>query len=129
MFSFSITNVDPVSFGEGLAFVITPDNNTVGSAGPFLGLVNASTQIDDTRTIAVEFDTFLDVQFHDPNANHIGLDIGNLTSYKVADVGILQIDLKSGDLITSWIDYNSTEKMARVWLSYSSVKPEKPLMS
>ncbi|KAH9292672.1 hypothetical protein KI387_042141 [Taxus chinensis] len=131
-FSFSITNVDPVSFGEGLAFIITPDNNTVGSSGPFLSLVNA-TEMDQTRskgtTIAVEFDTFLDVQFNDPNANHIGLDIGNLTSLKVADVGILQIDLKSGDLITSWIDYNNTEKMVRVWLSYTTVKPEKPLMS
>eukprot|EP01018_Ginkgo_biloba_P026940 Gb_34220 [translate_table: standard] len=127
-FSFSITNVDPVSFGDGLAFVIAPDNQTVGSSGAFLGLVNAS-ETSQKKTIAVEFDTFLDVQFNDPNANHVGLDISNLSSFKVADAGNIQIDLKSGNLITAWIEYKSREKIARVWLSYTSVKPVQPLMS
>lgn len=127
-FSFSITNVNAASFGEGLAFIIVSDNQTLGSSGPFLGLINA-TESDQKKTIAVEFDTFLDVQFHDLNDNHIGLDIGNLTSFIAADVGNLQMNLKSGDLITSWIEYNNTGKMLHVWLSYASDKPAKPLIS
>ncbi|CAM8967815.1 unnamed protein product [Rhodiola kirilowii] len=38
-FSFSVTNLNPSSIGGGLAFVITPDDESVGGAGGLLGLV------------------------------------------------------------------------------------------
>ncbi|KAM7277591.1 hypothetical protein ACFE04_004725 [Oxalis oulophora] len=41
-FCFSINNVNPSSFGDGLAFFLSPDNQTLGSPGGFLGLVNSS---------------------------------------------------------------------------------------
>ncbi|CAF1854111.1 unnamed protein product, partial [Brassica napus] len=58
-FSFSITNINPSSIGGGLAFVITPDGNTVGAAGGSLGLAGPSV----SKFVAVEYDTLMDVDF------------------------------------------------------------------
>lgn len=79
--------------------------------------------------MAVEFDTFLDLHFNDPNDNHVGLDIDSLNSIKTAKVDSTGIDLKSGDSITAWIDYKNEERKLRVFLSKKvSYKPEDPLL-
>ncbi|KAL1815292.1 hypothetical protein DCAR_0519532 [Daucus carota subsp. sativus] len=127
-FSFSVNNLNPASFGDGLAFFISPDNQTLGSPGGYLGLVNA-TQFTKNKFLAVEFDTRQDLHFDDPNENHVGLDIDSLTSVKTADVLTVGIDLKSGNLITAWIDYKHGEKkVLEVFLSYSSSKPVIPVL-
>ncbi|KAJ4981223.1 hypothetical protein NE237_032060 [Protea cynaroides] len=127
-FSFAITNVNPSSYGDGLAFFLTPDNQTLGSPGGFLGLVNAS-QLTKNRFVAVEFDTRLDPHFDDPSSNHIGLDIDSLDSIKTADPTSRGINLKSGNWIMAWIDYKDDQKKLNVCMSYSSSKPEKPMLS
>ncbi|XP_043693585.1 probable L-type lectin-domain containing receptor kinase S.7 [Telopea speciosissima] len=127
-FSFAITNVSPSSYGDGLAFFLSPDNQTLGSPGGFLGLVNSS-QMTKNSFVAVEFDTRLDPQFNDPSNNHIGLDINSLNSIKVEDPTLSGIDLKSGNWITAWIDYKDDQKKLNVWMNYSSSKPEKPMLS
>ncbi|XP_074358859.1 putative L-type lectin-domain containing receptor kinase S.7 [Apium graveolens] len=126
-FSFSISNVNPASFGDGLAFFISPNNQTLGSPGGYLGLVN-STLLTKNKFVAVEFDTRLDLHFNDPNENHIGLDIDSLNSIKTADLFSIGIDLKSGNLITAWIDYKNVDKSLKVFLSYSSAKPVEPVL-
>lgn len=127
-FSFSINNVNPASFGDGLAFFLSPDNRTLGSPGGYLGLVNSS-QFTKNKFVAVEFDTRLDLHFNDPSDNHVGLDIDSLNSIKTADPTSIEIDLKSGNLITAWIDYkNGGKKNLQVFLSYSSFKPSEPLL-
>ena len=74
-FSFSVTNVGPVivSIGDGLAFFIAPDDHTLGSPGGYLGVmspIGLNELLPSLgNTIAVEFDTILDVEFHDPNGN------------------------------------------------------------
>lgn len=127
-FAFSIDNINPSSYGDGLAFFLSPNNQTLGSPGGFLGLVNSS-QLTKNRFIAVEFDTKQDLHFNDPDANHVGLDIDSLISIKSVNPNIRGVDLKSGNVITAWIDYNSDRKMMQVFLSYSSSKPEKPILS
>ncbi|XP_058115236.1 probable L-type lectin-domain containing receptor kinase S.7 [Magnolia sinica] len=129
-FSFTISNVNPESYGDGLTFFLSTDNVTLGSPGSYLGLFNSSNPTKN-KIIAIEFDTRLDSQFNDPNSNHIGLDVGSqgLISIKTADANLSGIDLKSGNLITAWIDYKNDQKRLMVWLSYSSFKPEKPLLS
>lgn len=47
---------------------------------------------------------------------------------KLATASSAGVDLKSGDLINTWIDYNSNEKRLEVFLSYSILKPRKPLL-
>ncbi|KAK2999577.1 hypothetical protein RJ639_024325 [Escallonia herrerae] len=126
-FSFSINNLNPTSFGDGLSFFLSPDNQTLGSPGGYLGIVNSS-QFTKNKFIAIEFDTRLDLHFNDPNDNHVGLDIDSLNSIKTADAMSKGIDLKSGNLITAWIDYKNEEEKLMVFLSYSSFKPESPLM-
>ncbi|KAE8125371.1 hypothetical protein FH972_020187 [Carpinus fangiana] len=127
-FSFSIANVNPSSFGDGLAFFLSPDNQTLGSPGGYLGLVNSS-QLTKNKFLAIEFDTRLDPHFDDPNENHVGLDIESLISIKTGDAMLQGIDLKSGNWITAWIDYVNGKRKLHVSLSYSSFKPEKPVLS
>ncbi|KAF5191960.1 L-type lectin-domain containing receptor kinase VIII.1 [Thalictrum thalictroides] len=128
-FSFSIKNINPSSYGDGLAFFVSPNNYTLGSSGGYLGLVNSSSQLTNNKFLAIEFDTRLDPLFSDPNDNHIGLDINSLISVKTADVSSRGIDLKSGNSITAWIDYDNHFKILKVWMSYSSFKPENPVLS
>lgn len=58
-FYFSINNINSTSFGDGLVFFLSPDNQTLGSLGGYLGLVNSS-QLTKNKFIAIEFDTYLD---------------------------------------------------------------------
>ncbi|KAJ4725292.1 putative Kinase [Melia azedarach] len=127
-FSFSINSVNPSSFGDGLAFFLSPDNQILGSPGGYLGLVNSS-QLTKNKFVAVEFDTRLDPHFNDPDENHIGLDIDSLDSIKTADPIAQGIDLKSGNLITAWIDYKNDLRVLKVFMSYSSLKPENPVLN
>ncbi|KAG5235360.1 lectin protein [Salix suchowensis] len=127
-FSFSILDVNENSYGDGLSFFLSQDNQTLGSPGGYLGLVNSS-QLTRNRFVAVEFDTRLDARFNDPNDHHVGLDIGSLNSIKTADPISQDIDLKSGDLITAWIDYENDLRVLNVYMSYSSLKPGQPLLN
>ncbi|EYU33707.1 hypothetical protein MIMGU_mgv1a022261mg [Erythranthe guttata] len=127
-FSFSIDNVNPTSFGDGLTFFISPNNQTLGSAGGYLGLVNSS-QLTKNTFVAVEFDTRQDLHFDDPDENHVGLDIDSLISIKTADPMLRSINLKSGNVITAWIDYSNDNRKTEVFLSYSTSKPETPILS
>ncbi|GAV68824.1 Pkinase domain-containing protein/Lectin_legB domain-containing protein, partial [Cephalotus follicularis] len=126
-FSFSIPNVNPSSFGDGLSFFLSPDNQILGSPGGYLGLVNSS-QLTKNKFVAIEIDTKFDAHFEDPNENHIGLDIDSLNSIKTANPMSVGIDLKSGSLITSWIDYKHDLRVLKVFMSYTDVKPENPLL-
>ncbi|KAG7534382.1 Protein kinase-like domain superfamily [Arabidopsis thaliana x Arabidopsis arenosa] len=135
-FSFSVQNLnpDPTSAGDGLAFFLSHDNDTLGSPGGYLGLVNSSQPMKN-RFVAIEFDTKLDPHFNDPSGNHVGLDVDSLNSIATSDPSnSSQIDLKSGKSITSWIDYKNDLRLLNVFLSYTdpiatTKKPEKPLLS
>ncbi|KAJ6314481.1 hypothetical protein OIU78_018040 [Salix suchowensis] len=126
-FSFSIHGVNENSYGDGLSFFISRDNQTLGSPGGYLGLVNSS-QLTKNKFVAIEFDTRLDAHFNDPNDHHIGLDIDSLNSIKTADPILQNIDLKSGDLITAWIDYKNDlrdqqkEALSFTWLRIGASK-------
>ncbi|CAN7139929.1 unnamed protein product [Brassica rapa subsp. narinosa] len=129
-FSFSVQNVNPDSSGDGLSFFLSHDNDTLGSPGEFLGLVNSSQPMKN-RFVAIEFDTKLDPNFNDPSGNHVGLDVDSLNSIATSDPSI---DLKSGKSITSWIDYKNDMRLLNVFLSYTdpiatTKKPEKPILS
>lgn len=127
-FSFSILGVNENSYGDGLSFFLSQDNQTFGSPGGYLGLVNSS-QLTKNKFVAIEFDTRLDAHFNDPNDHHVGLDIDSLNSIKTADPILQDIDLKSGDLITSWIDYKNDLRVLKVYMSYSSLKPGNPILT
>ncbi|KAE8706563.1 putative L-type lectin-domain containing receptor kinase S.7 [Hibiscus syriacus] len=84
-FSFSIISTDdPSSYGDGLTFFLSPDNQILGSPGGYLGLANSS-GLAKNNFLAVEFDTKLDTRFNDSNENHVGLDVNSLISIEAAD--------------------------------------------
>lgn len=123
-FSFSISNLNPSSTGAGLAFLITLDEGTGVGAGGLLG-----TPKNSNSFIAVEFDTLMDVEFDDMNGNHVGLDLGSVVSSRAADLDPIGIDLKSGDLVNAWIQFDSSTAILNVSVSYSNVKPKEPVLS
>ncbi|PON69256.1 GPCR kinase [Parasponia andersonii] len=129
-FSFSVMNLNPSSIGGGLAFIISPDAETVGDAGGSLGLLIAEGETGSgSGFLAVEFDTLMDVEFKDINGNHVGLDLNTMVSSQVADLGALDIDLKSGDLVNAWIEYDGSTRVFNISVSYSNLKPKEPLLS
>ncbi|KAI5083887.1 hypothetical protein GOP47_0000056 [Adiantum capillus-veneris] len=130
-FAFSVINHNPSLARDGLAFIIVPDDTSIGSPRRWLGLVNATNLTRDSRPpfVAVEFDTYLDVGFFYINENHVGIDLGSLLSIATADVGVLQMDLKSGDITSAWIDYNGTSEVFEVRLSYTWQRLEEPFLS
>ncbi|KAE8690527.1 L-type lectin-domain containing receptor kinase VIII.1 [Hibiscus syriacus] len=123
-FSFSITNLNPSSIGGGLAFVISPEEDFVGAGGGFLELLDDKGR--SSGFVAVEFDTFMDVEFRDINGNHVGLDLNIVISSQVGD---LDIDLKSGNAINSWIEYEASFGVFEISVSYSNLKPKNPIIS
>nr|TKR65851.1 L-type lectin-domain containing receptor kinase VIII.1-like [Populus alba] len=129
-FSFSVTNLNPSSIGGGLAFVLSPDSDTLGAAGGFLGLLNTNDMPKAASSfVAVEFDTLMDVEFKDINGNHVGLDLSSMVSTQIGDLGAINIDLKSGDLVNAWIDYDGTSLSFNISVSYSNLKPKEPILS
>ncbi|XP_031486502.1 L-type lectin-domain containing receptor kinase VIII.1-like [Nymphaea colorata] len=127
-FAFSITNLNPSSIGAGLAFVLAPDDRTLGEPGAYLGLIS-TLDPPEPRIVAVEFDTCMDVGFADINGNHVGLDLGSLASYAVADLDPVGVDLKSGDVVNAWIDYDGRTSLLDVSISYSNLRPPDPILS
>ncbi|KAL1347579.1 hypothetical protein HN51_023644 [Arachis hypogaea] len=126
-FSFSITNLNPSSFGDGIAFFLSPSNTTASATVSPAGRLGLPTS---TRFLAVEFDTRDDSAFHDPNQNHVGFNFNSLNSIATVDPITHGIDLKSGNTITSWIDYSTEKETLTVFLSYSSSsKPSSPVLT
>ncbi|XP_075517308.1 L-type lectin-domain containing receptor kinase VIII.1-like [Primulina tabacum] len=126
-FSFSITNLNPSSIGGGLAFVISPDDQFVGDAGGFLGVMDRENT--QNGVVAVEFDTLMDIQFKDISGNHVGLDLNSMISTRVGDLEKIGVDLKSGDLVNSWVEYSGSNRIINVYVSYSNMKPKEPIIS
>ncbi|MQL82601.1 hypothetical protein Taro_015084 [Colocasia esculenta] len=130
-FSFSVTHLNPSSIGGGLAFVLASDDGTIGDPGGFLGLINGSAAAleDGAIVVGVEFDTLMDVEFSDINGNHVGVDLNSMVSTKVADLDAAGVNLKSGDLVNAWVEYDGAAQVLQVFVSYSTVHPGEPVIS
>ncbi|CAB4319655.1 unnamed protein product [Prunus armeniaca] len=127
-FSFSITRSSQLcSCGDGIAFVITPDVDSLSSSRGYMGLPEP-TSTSKESFFAVEFDTRFDPMVGDINGNHIGIDVNTVVSVASVDVVSRGIDLTSGREITAWIEYRDAIKMIRVWVGYSSTRPPTPLL-
>lgn len=118
-FSFSISPQK----GDGLAFLIAPSSVPQGSLdGRLFGV--------SPGVFAVEFDTSMDSEYQDPNANHVGVDLGSATSVIVGNVSKLSLVLNSGEKLHAWIDYEGDSKILEVSLSKSEFpRPSIPVVS
>jgi hypothetical protein len=126
-FQFRITNRGGINPADGIAFVIQPNSNNVGSGGGGLGYQGIG------NSLGVEFDTYLNGGL-DASANHVGIDTnGNLASLTQAppyattttcqattgyDFGCMS----NGDVWSAWIDYNGTNLVVAI-ADNSTVRP------
>ncbi|GLT89124.1 hypothetical protein SLE2022_071220 [Rubroshorea leprosula] len=111
--------------GDGLAFVVVPydfPSRFVGQ-GSF-GLMG------ENRFLGIEFDTKIDGNVGDLNANHIGVDVDTLESVWIRNISSLNLVLNNGETLKCWIDYDSSSKRLEVRLSRSGDKrPYKPILA
>nr|GMD62735.1 L-type lectin-domain containing receptor kinase VIII.1-like [Ipomoea batatas] len=71
----------------------------------------------------------MDVEFNDVNGNHVGLDLSSMVSAQVGDLESAGVDLKSGDLVNSWVEYSGLTQQLNISVSYSNLKPKLPFLS
>ncbi|KAJ4977969.1 hypothetical protein NE237_008749 [Protea cynaroides] len=138
-FAFALVPEYPKLGGHGLAFTICTNKEFPGALpSQYLGLLNSSDMGNSSNHLfAVEFDTVQDFEFGDINDNHVGIDINQLTSNASASAAYFTLDnstgqalnLKSGDVIVAWIDYDSVSHLLNVTISPTSSKPSRPLIS
>ena len=126
-FSFSIAPSPLCSSGDGIAFLIAPNADSFSSAKGHIGLPRPAFDFQDSF-FAVEYDTSFDPLLGDINGNHIGIDVNTVVSVTSVDVVSRGVDLKSGKLIRTWVEYRDSMKMIRVWVGYSPVRPPNPVL-
>ncbi|KAK1299204.1 L-type lectin-domain containing receptor kinase S.4 [Acorus calamus] len=136
-FAFAIDPEYPKLGGHGFAFTVSPSKDLPGAQpSQYLGLFNASDNGNFTNHVfAVEFDTVQDFEFFDINDNHVGINIDGMRSnYSVVATYFdgsgtsVSLNLKSGDPIMAWIDYDGSKKLVSVSLSKDSSKPNSPIL-
>ncbi|KAG6545230.1 hypothetical protein Mapa_013342 [Marchantia paleacea] len=131
-FTFRVTPVGTKfgNGGDGLAFVMIASKSWIGSAGAFLGVYNGSTDVgrQGPKTLAVEFDTFKNADYDDPNGNHVGVDLENIYSKAVANAYDVGVFFRDGQRNYAWIDYNGTTHDLEIRISNSSSRPLDPIL-
>ncbi|KAJ0101526.1 hypothetical protein Patl1_06515 [Pistacia atlantica] len=120
-FSFSISH----GKGDGIAFVVFPYNSEFkfvgqGSFGVF----------SEQKYLGIEYDTKMDGNVGDLNANHVGIDVNSLVSNTVSNISSLNMVLNNGEKLKSWIDYDSSSKRIEVRLSkFGERRPYDPIVA
>eukprot|EP01018_Ginkgo_biloba_P008330 Gb_18589 [translate_table: standard] len=114
---------------SGLTFVVVPDELTVGRPGGWLGMLNDA--CDETyKAFAVEFDTFKNDEFADPNDNHVGINLGSIVSNRTVDAAAAGVSFKNGTNVRAWIAYDGVKRWIELSLARDGVPmPKKPLYS
>lgn len=114
---------------SGLTFLVVPDELTVGRNGGWMGMMNDA--CDETyRPFAVEFDTFKNEEFQDPNDHHVGINYGSIISSHTADITSTGVSLRDESPARAWISYDSDKHVIDVRLAKDGhKKPARPLIS
>jgi hypothetical protein len=115
--------------GAGLAFVISPDEYSIGKPGPWLGILNDA--CGHYKVFAVEFDMCHDPEFGDPNDDHVGINLGSIVSFKTASSSKANVSLHNNTVgHRAWIAYDSQRRRIEVHLgSDGDHKPSEPILS
>ncbi|XP_057833758.2 L-type lectin-domain containing receptor kinase SIT2 [Cryptomeria japonica] len=137
-FVFSMLPPPSDAGGHGIAFLMTPSPKFSDAlSAQYIGLLNfTSNGHDYNHLFAVEFDTSKNVEFKDPDDNHVGIDINDLDSIQTKDAGYWDgkdfkpLSLKSGRNIQAWIDYDQLKGKLNVSITIAGLpKPQRPLIS
>lgn len=128
--------------GHGLVFIFTPVTGIQGtSSAQHLGLFNLTNNGNASNHVfGVEFDVFMNQEFDDINANHVGIDINSLESFVSHGAGYWPSDggeeeksfqelvLNDGENYQVWIDYE--DSLINVTMAPVGMKrPSRPLLN
>lgn len=125
--------------GHGLVFIFTPVTGIHGtSSAQHLGLFNLTNNGNaGNHVFGVEFDVFMNQEFDDINANHVGIDINSLKSSVSNDAGywpddgdesLKELTLNNGENYQVWIDYE--DSLFNVTMAPVGMKrPSRPLLN
>lgn len=121
-----------VGKGSGFTFLMVPNNSTIGAPNDFLGLITTTTDTvskdvaSDEHTFGVEFDTFLNEEFNDPNDNHIGLDFASMNSTVSFKPTIPLTTFDETVYHQVWIDYDQARSTMNIFLAVYQPGVAKP---
>jgi len=123
---FTFSMEDPVCStngkgADGIAFLLKSKLDSFGQKGLGIGYGGIA------PSVAVEFDTFMNGEFADPNENHIGVNFNGVMTSVATENAPFQ--LNSGDLYHAWIDFDGTRKLIEVRISKSDERPSKAAFS
>lgn len=129
-FTFQITGpFSTFGSGDGFTFAIQAlSPSAIGDLGPSLGYggeVVSDQLVGGIRnSIAVEFDTYKNGSFDDPNANHIAIDINGDTRHPDASlVKEIAPSFTNGKKWYAWVDYDG--EILQVRISQNDHRPKK----
>ncbi|KAF5773764.1 putative protein kinase RLK-Pelle-L-LEC family [Helianthus annuus] len=139
-FVFGIIPENPLYTFHGMTFAITPSKAVVdASTSQHLGLFNRTNDGNSSNhVVAIELDTFKNLELGDIDNNHIGLDINSIVSVNATPAGFYHDDtgtfenltLASSQEIRAWIEYDGEKKQLNVTVSPLHLKkPKKPMVS
>ncbi|KAL1295199.1 lectin [Arachis ipaensis] len=102
---------------DGITFFIAPISDLPPrSGGGFLGLFSNQTNSSSTTSIvAVEFDTYPNLDIGDPNYRHIGINVNSIKSSATS-----RWNFRSGEPLNVTITYDPSLKRLRVVASYTN---------
>ncbi|KAL1343652.1 hypothetical protein AAHE18_09G243100 [Arachis hypogaea] len=101
---------------DGITFFIAPISDLPPrSGGGFLGLFSNQTNASSTTSIvAVEFDTYPNLDIGDPNYRHIGINVNSIKSSATS-----RWNFQSGEPLNVTITYDPSLKRLRVYAGFS----------
>ncbi|CAI5992092.1 unnamed protein product [Closterium sp. NIES-65] len=116
-FTFSLSPKPGKAGANGFAFVISAKNRPGNSSSGGVGYGGM-----ESRSMAIEFDTFQDPKNGDPDYQHIGLNVqGRDVSFATAKAPFVLNDRKE---YTAWVDYVPGDPgTIQVFLANSTAKP------
>ncbi|XP_038685449.1 L-type lectin-domain containing receptor kinase S.1 [Tripterygium wilfordii] len=135
-FVFSVLPEISSSPGFGLAFVLSNTTSPPGAiASQYFGLfTNVPTVYP---LLAVEFDTGQNMEFNDPDDNHIGIDLNNIVSADTQTAGyynsngsFVPVDMRTGQNVHAWIEFDGDNFQINVTVAPIGVsRPSRPTLS
>lgn len=139
-FVFAIIPKQSDSYGQGMAFVVSPTIDLrYGASGSYLGIFNkTSDNQTENHILAVEFDTNPSSEAVEETDNHVGININSIVSVKSANARYyddttrrnITLLLASKQRIHVWIDYDAEKRLLVVTIApLNTAKPSSPLLS
>ncbi|MBS1669754.1 MAG: Ig-like domain-containing protein [Bacteroidetes bacterium] len=117
-----------ISRADGITFILQQQSaSATASTGEGLGYGGFT-----GANMAIEFDTYQNG--YDPDNNHIALDLNGSVNHStngglVKSIRTSTLDLADANLKYVWIDYNGSNHLLEVRISYSSTRPTNATLS